>query len=138
MTTRQPGVVRGNDQRRLPLRAHGQEQIHDFFAGVGVEIAGRFVRQDYFGIIHHGPGNGHPLLFAAGKFRGPMLHAGSQSNALEQLPAALHRLAQRHAGHPRREADIFQRVQLREQVISLEHETHLHVPQVRERGIGKL
>ena len=44
------------------------EQRHYFFAGFGVEIAGRFVCQNYRRIVHQRARDGHALALASGQF----------------------------------------------------------------------
>ena len=41
------------------------EGVHDFDAGLGIEIARRFVSKDQGWIHHQRSGDGHPLLFSA-------------------------------------------------------------------------
>ena len=39
-------IVRRHDQRHLAFFAQGAQQVDDFLAGVGIQIAGRFIRQN--------------------------------------------------------------------------------------------
>ena len=45
------------------------EHGHDFIREFRVEVSCRLVRQEYFGITHHSPGDGHSLLLAIRKLR---------------------------------------------------------------------
>ena len=67
------------------------------FAGVRVEVAGRFVGENDFGIIDQRAGDGDALLLAAGKLHGPVLAAVFQFHQLERLHGALAALAARTA-----------------------------------------
>lgn len=51
------------------------QQINDFSGILGIQIAGRLVRQNDTGLIDQRPSNGHPLLLTAGKLRGQMSFA---------------------------------------------------------------
>ena len=52
--------------RRSHKFVHGPENM---FGGFGIEITGRFVRQQQTRSICDGPGNGDTLLFASRKLR---------------------------------------------------------------------
>ncbi len=53
----------------VELLQHGQHLP----AGVGVQGAGGLIRQDHRRVPGQGPGNGHPLLLAAGELAGLVL-----------------------------------------------------------------
>ena len=60
-------IVRGQEERFLALAEQFSEQLKSAL-GIGrVEIAGRFVGENYARIVRQGAGDGHALLFAAGK-----------------------------------------------------------------------
>ena len=124
-------VMRGNNQGGLPLGPKALQQIHDLAAGMGVQISRRLVRQKHFRLIHQGAGDGHPLLFAAGKFRGLMLHPRSQPHAIQQVPRPYFRLIVRQARHAGRQADIFQSRQLGQKVVGLKDKAD---PAIAEMG----
>jgi hypothetical protein len=58
---------------------HGLQQPHDLPAGLRVQLAGRLVGDQQFRAPGQRPGDGHPLLLAAGQLvrplRGVVLHA---------------------------------------------------------------
>ena len=70
------GVVRGDDQRHLFFGAKILEQLNDFAAGVGIEVAGGLIGQQQFRLVDEGAGDGDALLFAAGKLVGLVFHRG--------------------------------------------------------------
>ena len=47
-----------------------QELLQHALGGLGIQVSGGLVRQEQSGSSHHGPGNGHPLLFPSRKFPG--------------------------------------------------------------------
>ena len=62
--------VVGGDQGGYPLGLHDDpQQAHDLLGRLGVELAGRLVRQQDVGAPGQGPGDRDPLLLAAGQFR---------------------------------------------------------------------
>src|SRR5512143_1647567 len=61
------GLVRHEDNRDVGFLVQSNKEFHDLAAGLGVEIAGGFVRKDDRRIVYERPGNGNPLLLAAGE-----------------------------------------------------------------------
>ena len=62
-----PHIMGHYDDCRLVLFGDLLQQFHDLFAAPGIQRGGGFIRQDEPGIVGQGPGDGHPLLFAAGE-----------------------------------------------------------------------
>ncbi|MNV67307.1 hypothetical protein D3C71_1601050 [compost metagenome] len=92
---------------------------------LGVQRGRHFVEQDQFGLQGQGACNRHALLLAARQFAGIgaflVLHpdlgqqlAGARLGLCARLPAHLHR----------RDHQVLQHGQVREQVVLLEHEAH--------------
>ena len=52
----------------LPSLIEAFEKRHDFFAGFGIEVAGRLVGENDRGIVDQCAGDGDPLALAAGEF----------------------------------------------------------------------
>src|SRR5262245_9651936 len=63
----------GDDNDGDSAGVHLLEQLHDLDRGLGVEHAGRLVRQEDLRPPHERPRNGHPLLLAARQLGGTML-----------------------------------------------------------------
>ena len=99
-------------------------------AGLGIQCAGRLVGHDNGGMGGDGPGNGHPLLLAAGHFGGlvvgPVVHLhlaeGLHGHFLP--PGGRDPLIDQRKGH------VFQGVQLLNEVIALKDKADLPVPDV--------
>src|SRR5687767_6397993 len=51
------------------------KEFEDGLAGVGVEVAGGFIREDDARVVHQRAGDGGALLLAAGKLHGAMFGA---------------------------------------------------------------
>ena len=62
------------------------QQVKDQVAGAAVEIAGRFVGQQQGRLHDQGPGQGGPLLFAAGQFRDPVVAAMAEFHPGPAVP----------------------------------------------------
>ena len=65
-----------------------RQQIEDLGSGMLVEVAGRFVGEKDLRIVDEGPGDGHPLAFAAGKLAGAVVQPVSEAERLQQLDGA--------------------------------------------------
>ena len=74
------------------------DQAQNFLSRGAVEIARRFVGQQDARTIYQRARDGHALLFASGKFTGPVRQARGQSHALESFVDALRALGARHLG----------------------------------------
>ena len=77
------GIVRHQDDGD-PLGVELLEHPQDFHAGVRIEVAGRLVGQQQRGAIDQRPGDGHPLLLAAGHLRRLVVGAVGQPDAVQQ------------------------------------------------------
>ena len=66
-------IFMGDHDDGFALVVELAQEPHDLVARVRVEIAGRLVRQNDMRIVDQGTGDGHALLLAAGKLRGPVI-----------------------------------------------------------------
>ena len=112
--------VRGHDHRR-PSGVDAGQQPHDVDRGAGVEVSGRFVREQHLRTIHQGASDGHALLLSSRELvRHPLLLAG-QAHQGEHLR---HRLLYEGAGgadHLQGEGDVLEDGLARKQAEVLEH-----------------
>jgi hypothetical protein len=69
-----------HDNHGDPLAVEILKQGHDLHAHMGIEVAGRFVRENDDRIIDNGAGDSDPLLLAAGKLAWKMEHALFESD----------------------------------------------------------
>ena len=90
------------------------------FAGCGVEIARRLIREKNFGTIHERSRDGHALLLSAGKFRGAMTQAMRQAHALQSLANAAGSFGALHFRESQRQLDVFFQRHARKKVERLE------------------
>ena len=90
-----------------------------------VQRAQGLVQQQDLGPVHQRPGNGHPLLLAAGQLGDfPVLKA-LQTHHAQHFRHALLDFLGRHLGDPQAKGDVLKHVQMREQRILLEHRVDL-------------
>ena len=120
------GIVRDQGDGAA-LFAEGPEEFEDRLAGVGVEVARRFVGEDDARAVDQRPGDGDALLLAAGELHGPMALAVLQIDHLERFHGAFAPFAARDAGVDHGQLDVLQDVELRQQVEELEDEPDLAV-----------
>ena len=111
-------VVGDDDQGDAMLGGQIEEDFHDIGAVFRVEISGGFIGKEDFGFVDDGSGDGHPLLFAAGKFGRQVLAALSQAHAFEGSQGGLGGIP---AGDGAGDGDVFQRGQFGQQMVVLEH-----------------
>ena len=96
-----------------------------------VQGAQGLVQQQHLGPVHQGPGDGHPLLLAAGEGGDGALFKALQVDHLEHLGDPLLDLLFRdlyfllglrvHLGDPQAEGDVLEHIEVGEQGVALEH-----------------
>ena len=119
-------LVGDDDHRDAQFPVDVLDQLQDGVGGVGVQGAGGFVAQQHLGIGCQGPGDGHPLLLAAGELGGIGICLVPQAHQVEKLHSALALLLTGQAAELHGEAHVLQAGALHEQVEALED--HGHVP----------
>jgi hypothetical protein len=82
------GVVCDDDEG-FACRVQAAEDTQDFGPTCGVEVAGRLIGKDYYGVICECAGDSDPLLLASAEFRGPMFEPVSKSYGYGQLLSVL-------------------------------------------------
>ena len=105
------------------------EQVHHHPAGGGVQRAGGLVCQQHRRVVCHCPGNGHPLLLAAGKFVGLVIHPLFHAHQLQQFLGPGGALCRADAVVQHGQLHIFQRAGTADQVEGLEHKANLAAAQ---------
>ena len=120
------------------------ERIEDSCAAGLVQIAGRLVGQQQPGLRHQGPGDRHPLHLPPRQLPRLVVQPAAQAKPLQQICGPLFRLAPhpppgRHAiAHQQRCQHIFQRVELREEMVGLKNHADVGVAQPVAAGTGKI
>jgi len=114
--------VSDHNQSYPPFMVELFQNIHDKQACFCVHIAGRFVAEDYQGVISQGPGNSHALALAAGHFRWFFISQVFNADQLEQLPGFGFLAFCRIFYFIHGDDHVFQSRQVRQQVMQLENE----------------
>jgi len=110
------------------LIVHFTELQKKFVYGLGVggvEVAGGLVGEYYGGLVHNGSGYGHALLLAARQLAGLMIEAMAQAHGVQHVCCGFHGLLLVHIGYPQGHTHILQRGKLGQQMMELEHKTHM-------------
>lgn len=103
------------------------------FAQLFIQRAEGFVHQHQLRFEHQRPGQGHPLLLAAGQLRGITLGEGVQLDHAQDALYAITNVALVQAAHGQRERQVFGDRHVREQSVVLEH--HADVALVRRHVV---
>ena len=85
----------------------------------------RLVQQQHLGAVHQCPGDGHPLLLAAGECLRPPVLKALQADGFQHFHDPLFDFRLRQLLHPQAESNVFKHVQMREQGILLENRVDL-------------
>ena len=117
-------VVGDDDDGHAETPAGVLQQLQDRLARVIVQGAGGLVAEKELRVLREGPGDGDALLFAAGELGRKVLRPLFQTHLFQHLPRI-----QGPGRELRRDLDVLQRREIRDQVIELEHKAHV-VPTV--------
>ena len=127
-----------HDDAALLLMGQALEGLHDHAAVAAVQIPGGLVGQDHIAARSQGPGNGYPLLLAAGQLVGQLAEIRLPDAHIRQtLPGQRQRLVLVLLPQAQRVTYVFLRRQQREQVEILIDHGHGIPPQgaaVHEAG----
>ena len=118
-----------NDRRAASIQ--GLEHLHDLLALVRVKIAGRFVGQDQLRVRDHRPGDADQLLLPAGELARIQILFPDDVKSIQRV--ADNRIAPGlvHVPVGKRNIQVLVNREIIEQVIVLENETDLFVPEGR-------
>lgn len=120
------GVVGDDDEGASVFTDKVEEEFDDGLAGLGVEIAGRFVSEENAGIVDEGAGDGDALLFAATEFGGEVVQAVLESHAFEEVGGGGGCVALVDHGW---NEDVFEGREFGKQEVGLENEAHALIAQ---------
>ena len=115
-------VLVGHQDDGVAFGVQTIEQRHDLVAGLGVEIAGRFVGEDDGGLVDQSAGDGHALALSAGEFVGLVVHAVGQADRSQCGLGALGALFGWNAAVDQRQLHVVQRSGTGQQIEGLEDE----------------
>jgi hypothetical protein len=122
---RKPHLVRDH-QHRHPALSQLDHDVEHLFDHLGIERRGWLVEKHNFGLHRQRAGDRHALLLAARELAGIFAGLLGDADALQQLDRGLLGPRLRPAAHPdRRQRDVLQHRQVREQVELLEDHADL-------------
>lgn len=110
-----------------------EQQIGNFVPGLTIEVAGGLIGKQNGRTPVKGPGQRHPLLFTAGELRWQMVQAFAKPQLLKQRAGIAPALAIAGAAQQRRQLDVLQGVERRDQHKGLKYKTDVLRPQRRPR-----
>ena len=124
--------VVGDKNNRTSLGVQTLEEHQDLKRGTGIQVAGSLVRQDHRRVVHQGTGDRHTLHLATGHLVTFMHQSVSQAHGDQGVDRLFPTLSRFIGGvvHER-ELYILYRRCLRQQVIALEDEADLTIPESR-------
>src|SRR5215469_12679341 len=102
-----------------------------------VEIAGRLVAEQDFGIVGERADDRDTLLLAAGKPRRAVSGSRAETDAFEQLRRLAAGAASRDAGNHLRQHHVFERRELWQQMMKLIHEPDMRAPEQGPPLVGE-
>ena len=115
----------------MPCRLSASNSCHDLFRGLGVERAGRLVRQQQLRIVDERARDGDALLLAARQLLRAVIEPVAEAHLLEPRPRHRLRRARPRLGVEQGQHHLAQRRRARQQIELLEHEADRAVS---ERG----
>ena len=121
----------GDEDHRVPLLVELLEEAQHLPASAGVQGAGGLVGQDDGGLPRQRPGDGHPLLLAAGELAGKVLPFVGKAHPLQGADRPLPALLGGDAGVQQRKLHILLHRQLWDQVVLLEDKAQHLVADLR-------
>ena len=120
-------------------RIQGLQEFADRACGLRIQVPRGFIGKQQPGVGDNRAGNGHSLLFSAGKFSGTVvdtpLHVNIRKGGASLFLSLLRRVAAQQQGHH----DVFDCGKFGEQVMKLENKSHsmvaitsqIHQPEIR-------
>ena len=95
------------------------QQIHDLYARLAVERAGRLVGEQNVGVVDDGARDGHALHLAAGHLVRRLVELVAQTDLFQRLNSARAPLLTRDTRERQRELDVCQHALVRDEVVAL-------------------
>jgi hypothetical protein len=117
-------IVRHDDQRAAISLGKIEQEIDNHLSIFGIEVSGGFVGKENSRIVDERTGYRHPLLLASTEFRGQVVHAARQADALEEFASPGGR---RLPPDESWQQNILQSGQFRKEKVGLKNKSHSFV-----------
>ena len=127
-----PGVVRHHDNRLAVMGVERGQQTEDLVGGFAVEIARRLIADEQSRVGHDRPGDGDPLLLAAGELVGLVSAPVGEVNQLQRGVDPSSALLAVKPRQQQRQLDVVLCAQDPDQVVELKNEADVRRPPVGE------
>ncbi len=121
------------DQGGAVFAIKREQQIGNFIPGLAIEVAGGLIGEQNGRTTIEGPGKRDPLLFTAGELCWQVVQAFAKPQLLKQRAGIAPALAVAGATQQRRQLDVLQGVERRDQHKRLKDKTDVLRPQRRPR-----
>ena len=120
------------------LAMHVAKELMEIGGGRLVEVPGRLIGEEQGWMTNQRTRNCNALLFTAGKRPRSMDGPIRQPHPVEQCASARFALAGRKSANAEGHFDVFERRELRQQMVELEDEPDVPVPEPDARGVVHL
>ena len=130
-------IVGDDDHGDAPGPVQVPQQGHDLGPGGLVQVAGGLVGEHHGGIPGQGPGDGDPLLLAAGQLAGPVPQPVAEADQLQQGAGGLPPPGGGDASVEQSGGHVLDRGQRVEQEELLEHDADPDRPQPGQLTVGQ-
>ena len=117
-----------DDRSQVPFSVKFTDHLENRLAGSVVQVPGRLVGQKHLRLPDQGPGNGNPLLFAAGKLTNFMLQPVRKSYPVEHSACSRLYIGPLVAPDQLRHHCIFNSRKFRQKVMELKDKPDVLVP----------
>ena len=131
-------VMRHDHEGQVVARVQIAQQIHDFTGCARIKRSSWLVCPDDRRFVDDRARDGDPLALPAREFRRSMGRPLFKRNQLQRMHGPLPRFLRPYARYQQRQFHILDRVQHRQQVVNLEHESHPPGPVCRALAVPHL
>ena len=115
-------IAVGDEDDGFAVGVEFVEEVEDFEAGLGIEVAGGFVGEDEERVVDEGAGDGDALLLAAGELLGTVIEAMAEADELREGDAVCVAVGEVAALIKERDVDVLDDGELVDEVVGLEDE----------------
>ena len=115
-----------------------EEKVENFVGVLSVKSSGRLVRHDDVGIVDKRAGDRNTLLLTSGKLARQVAETVAEVEGLNKVTEVLLIAHVGLVAHHGRDEDVLKRGELRNEVVTLENESHVFAAEASELVVRKL